>query len=435
VTGVASPPDPGSERSTDLGRSGRGSGAGGAVPTGRTRRDPWHRWLAATVALVVALAAVLVWWGSEAILSSTDGNLLRTVDDPAQPGFEALVEPTPVLAVIGLDGDGALASVSLLSLTGSGAGAVIVAPPGTLVPGDGAGRPTLADVWASDGGVGVRRELGGILNVGIGEDRVVDPGQWASLLGPVAPLAVDNADVFVAESAGGDTLRLPAGEVELEPTEVPVYLGPSSTGESELARLIRLERFWASWITAVGDGVAVPGIVPGEASTGLGRFMRALAGVEVELAALPVVPVERPDGGEDFEPVGDEVAALVSRLVPFPVGATPNSRLRVRILDGTGQLDNGLPAAPDLVSAGAEVATVGNATRFDYVVTQFIVPPGVETVRVEVMRDRLGVGEVIASAESASAVDVTVVLGADAVDRLGGPYLPPTTSEGAADGG
>lgn len=381
--------------------------------------------------IVVVAAAVLVWWGSEAILSSTSGNLLRTVDDPAQPGFEALVEPTPVLAVIALDPSGALDTVSLLSLTGPAEGAVIVASASTLAPDEGGGRRTLADAWSTDGGAGVRRDLGAVLNVGIGEDRVIDAGQWSALLAPVGPLVVDNTDEVTSTSEGGEPIRFAAGEIRIPADEVAAFLGAASPGESDLARLVRLERFWAGWIAAVGEGIATPGVIPGEADTGLGRFVRALAGVEVELAALPVAPEPGPEGVEDLRPLADDVAPLVARLIPFPVGDAPDSRLRVRILDGTGQLDNGLPAATSLVTAGAEVATVGNATRFDYAVTQFIVPPGVDTLRVERMRAQLGFGELINSAESASAVDVTVVLGTDTVVPLGGPFPVPTTIAGA----
>lgn len=405
------------------------------MPVGaRVARDPWRRRLPVAIAVIVVTAAALVWWGSEAILSSTSGNILRTIDDPALPGFEALVEPTPVMAVIALTPEGELGSASLLSLTGPDEGAVIVVAPSTLAPDEGGGRRTLADAWATEGAAGVRRDLGAVLNVGIEEDRVVDAAQWEDLLSPVAPITVDNVDAVVGTASDGASVRFPAGEIQLDAVDVATYLGASSPGESDLARLVRLEQFWAGWIAAVGKGIAVPGVVPGEATTGLGRFVRSLAGVEVELAALPVEPDRAPDGSEDFRPIPDDVDELVARLVPFPVGATPNSRLRVRILDGTGQLDNGLPAAPSLVTAGAEVATVGNATRFDYATSQFIVPPGVDTARVERMRAQLGFGEVIASAESASAVDVTVILGADAVSPLGGPLPVPTTVAGVSGG-
>lgn len=410
----------------------RDHGAGVAGP--RTGRDPWNWWLPVAVVTVLALAAVLVWWGSEAILSSTSGNLLRTIDDPAQPGFEALVEPTPVMAVLTVDGDGALGAVSVLSLTGPTQGAVITADPGVVAV-DPQGQPrTLGAAWQDEGASAVRAGIGTVLNVGISEERLIDAAQWADLVAPVAPLTVTNPGVHVGRGPDGATVRFPAGEIDLAADEVGTFLGPSADDEDDASRLLRLEALWAGWIAAVGEGIAAPGVVPGEAQTGLGRFVRALAGVQVELATLPVAPAAVPGGGVVLRPVETETATLVSRLVPFPVGAAPNSRLRVRILDGSGQLSNGLPAAPPLVVAGAEVATVGNATRFDYPTTQFIVPPGVDAARVEQMRAQLGVGEVVASAESASAVDVTVVLGADAVAPLGGPFPPPTTVAGASRG-
>jgi len=388
----------------------------------------------AAVVGVVVVAAVLVWWGSEAILSSTGGTLLRTIDDPAQPGFEALVEPTPVMAVIATGDDGALGSVSLLSRTGEDAGAVVVVAPRTLAPAQDGSQRTLAESWALEGASGVRAGLGAILNVGIAEDRVVDPAQWATLIEPIGGLRIDNPDPVTFPGPDGQPVRFPAGSAEVVASQVGAYLAASSPGESDLARLVRLQRFWAAWLSSVGAAIADPGVIPGEADSGLGLFVRTLAGVEVELTALPVVPEAAPAGGENFRPVADEVALLVSRLVPFPVGASPDSRLRVRILDGTGQLDNGLPAAPPLVAAGSEVATVGNATRFDYATTQFIVPPGVDEARVAALREALQFGDVVASAESASAVDVTVVLGLDAVSALGGPYPPPTIPGGSLGG-
>jgi calcineurin-like phosphoesterase len=94
--------------------------------------------------------------------------------------------------------------------------------------------------------------------------------------------------------------------------------------------------------------------------------------------------------------------------------------VRIRILDGTGRLANGLGAVSVFVSAGAEVATLGNATTFSYGVTQFIVAADGNLAEAEALRDALGVGEIVTSSEQASAVDVTVVLGSDAVPLIGG---------------
>ena len=198
-------------------------------------------------------------------------------------------------------------------------------------------------------------------------------------------------------------------------SEVADYLDARSRSESDLNRMIRQQQFWAAWLASVGRNLADPAVVPGESDTGLGRFVRSLAAVEVEFATLPVRTTS--DG---LLPEPEAVAELVARIVPFPVGASPESRVRIRILDGTGRLANGLGAVPVFVSAGAEVATLGNATTFSYSVTQFIVAADGNLAEAEELRDALGVGEIVTSSEQASAVDVTVVLGSDAVPLIGG---------------
>lgn len=402
------------------------------------------------------VAGLLVWAGSNAILANTEGNLIRTVDDPTQPGFEALVEPTPVMLVVVVDDDDALGSAVVLSLTGDRVAGMVFVPPATEVgtrpaAGDDAdantadaaadadadagvddsvgSSPVLADLWDSGGADGVKSGVEEILNVGIGEARVVDSEQWSALLAPVGDVVVTTPDtvtvVVVTEDddgvTGTSTVTFEAGDIVLAPDQVGPYLAASTGVESDLNRMVRQQQFWVAWLEAVGADLQVPGVVPGESDTGLGLFVRTMAASQIELVTLPVRSVTVPQTGQTrFVPAFEQVDALVATLIPFPVGAAPESRLRVRILDGTGVLDNGLPAVPRLVEAGAEVATVGNATAFDYLTTQFIVAEDGDVGRAERLRDSLGVGEVVGSAEQASAVDVTVVLGRDALEVLGG---------------
>ena len=377
-------------------------------------RDPWRIWFPIAIVVVVVAAVVTVRWGTSAILTNTEGNLVRTVDDPGEPGYEAIVEPTPVFVVATTTQDGDLGAALLMSLAGPASGGVIVLPPETLVEGDGnldADGATLADRWESGGVDAVRQAVSSVLNVGVEESRIIDSGQWEALLAPVGALDIDNPDSVTG--VGGKVFR--SGVVAVEPADVVTYLDARTSGESDLNRMVRQQQFWASWLSAVGRNLADPGVVPGEAETGLGRFVRSLASLEVEFATLPVRPV-----ATGLAPDAAAVADLVARIVPFPVGAAPESRVRIRILDGTGRLANGLAAVPVLVAAGAEVATLGNATTFSYGVTQFIVTSESGDASAERLRAALGVGEIVNSSEQASAVEVTVVLGTDAVPLLGG---------------
>lgn len=398
----------------------------------------WHLGYPLTLTAVVAAAVALMWLGTSVILSNTDGALIRTVDDPLQPGFEALVEPTEMMLVpvAGLEGE--LASVVALSVLGPGAGAVIVIPPQTTIA-QVASDETLAQAWIDGGAEAVVAGAEIILNAAATDVRVVDADQWESLVGPVGPLGFNNPDTLetsvasISEEPDARAVTFDAGVVELGPDQVAAYLEASVPGESDLNRMFRHQLVWAAWLEAVASELDNPGVVPGETETGLGYFIRNLAVAEVELAALPVEPQQAIVSNEtQFVPLDDDVAAMVSRLIPFPVGPSPQSRQRVRILDGTGKLANGLPAAPQLVEVGAEIATVGNAKAFDYEVTQFIISPEARPDGVTRIVEAFGpqslpagqggpIGEVVTTDDPGSAIDVTVILGEDVVAVLGGP--------------
>jgi hypothetical protein len=285
----------------------------------------------------------------------------------------------------------------------------------------------LGEVFADDGLDAAVAAAAGALNADIGGARLVDASQWAALTGPAGPLVLANAETVVAErsavvgeeDASGE-IEFASGELTVAPSEVGAYLSATVPGESDLNRMVRHQRFWGAWVEAVSARLDDPDIIPGESTTGIGRFVRALAAAEVELATVPVLPLPSANGETQWIPAPKQTAELVARLIPFPVGPDPGARVRIRILDGTGELANGVPAVEPLVSGGAEVATIGNAAAFDYVTTQFIVAGATDPDRARELRDALGVGEVVTSADRADAVDITVILGADAVARFGG---------------
>ena len=65
---------------------------------------------------------------------SRAGKCVSTVTDPALPGFEAFLDPTPTLLVVHGSG-GSLVSASVLALnSGDVGGSVLLVPPATRVP-------------------------------------------------------------------------------------------------------------------------------------------------------------------------------------------------------------------------------------------------------------------------------------------------------------
>lgn len=369
----------------------------------------------AEVALLLAIP-VLAIKGFDAVLDTTDGQAVDPELDPEDPGYEAFLESTPVQAVVGLDEDGALSWVTVLALGGPGGagGSAVFVPAATVVPADEVDAlpaEPLRARYARGGLDAARQAVADVLDIGVEEVVDLAPSRVAELLAPVAPLAVSNADAI------GD---FDAGELALTAEEVAGLLLASDPDESDLTRLTRHEAVWRAWFGAVaasGD----PDVVPGEQTTGLGRFVRALAAGPVEYAVPPgAEEVSAAFAGVVYVTDPPAVADVLEELVPFPAAARPGDRLRVRVLDGAGADGIQLAVARDVVRAGGQVVVVGNGDTFAATETRLVYFDGALTERVEVMGAELGYAvEQLDGLNPDDRIDATVVAGADLLATYG----------------
>lgn len=388
-------------------------------PSGAARRpspdagvlpEAFWRWGFPLVVVLLGICIPLLGMvGGRIVLDSTDGNLSRRESDPTAPGYEAVVEPTPTLFVLHVHG-GAAVGAAAIALSGDDAGGVIVMSADTVVEREGV-RQTIADAFTAGGLDAARQAAELAVGIQLVDAVAVDEELFADLVAPVAPLTVDNNDAVAIDG----TELFPAGEVELEAADVGAFLGTRTPGTGEINRIVRYEAFWTAWLQAVAAGGAEA--VPGEGEGGIGYAVSELAGGDWTVVQLPATPLPIP-GTSDvlFQPDEAEVDEVVARLVPFPVGAPPGSRPRVRLLDGTGELDLGLPVAPAVVAGGGEVAVIGNAEAFDVATTEIQVGEGIDREQAQALRASLGVGEIVESGGDAGS-DVTIVLGRDALER------------------
>lgn len=370
-------------------------------------------WMLLVVLLVTGTG--LAYTGSRLVRSSTVGNVLSPVVDPTEPGYEALVDPSPTL-VLQHDVDGELDSITVLSLATpeGGSGGVLLVPTRTIaflplrgdVPVEVAYEPARPQAQAD--------AVGHLLGVGMQEAAIVSDDRWADLVAPVAPITIENPN----ELSEGDEVRFEAGEIQLAAEDVGAYLRARVEGESDLARLFRHETFWAAWLDAVAEA-GTDAAVPGELDIGVGRFVRALASSEREVATLPVEPVttdEPVDGTTDepaFLPLEDQLRALVDRLVPLPLSPAPGERARVRILNGTSDTSEASAVAGRLPPAGVSVTLIGNAVELDVEETTIEYAGDDYRDEADAIAEILGVGMVAEDTRPSDAVDITVTLGAD----------------------
>lgn len=389
-------------------------------------------WTYGFPALVVALALlipVLFTVGKNTVLQSTDGRVLGQVTDPAAPGWQAITDPTPTMLLVQTDAEGTATGLTVMTLTGEGSGGMIFIPMTTVLELPGVGSIPLDAAFERAGLDGLQKSVEGVLGVGMAEVAVVDPAGWADLVAPLGTLDVENPDDVRGTGPGGErTVLFPKGTITLTPDQVAPYLETVSPGENGLNLLVRQQAFWDAWLRAVGTSTD-PAVVPGESTSGLGRFVRALAADRVDMAPLPVTSASIP--GSDlavYLPVTDQVTSLVARLVPFPIGAPPGARPRVRLLDGVGTLDHGLGAVANVVAAGGQVDQIGNAESFGQAVTRFTYSDDARLPEVERLRAGIGVGEIVKVPSGQTAIDVTITLGADYAAQPPPSLAPVTTA-------
>jgi hypothetical protein len=381
---------------------------------GRPRRSLWWRigYPLALVTLVLAIPA-LVWAGLRVILDSTDGQLVRRVTDPAAPGYEAVLEPTPTELVVAVDPNGKLDTITIMSQTSDGVGGIMSVPAGTVVPIH-SGGVSLRYVYDNLGLETFTASLGTLLDLTFGGTQVVPAAEWASLTAPAAPITVNSPDPVTGPTG---TVVFPKGSIELQANQVWPYISGRGARESDLARMVRIQAFWKGWLTSIA--AQGPSALTIPTDVGLGQFLTVLSGDQVQYETLPV-SVGAPDasGNEQFAGSPDAMAQAVASIVPFPEGA-PGARPRLRVLDGTGKLDNGVSAAIVLAAAGAQIDVVGNARSFGQATTQFVYYDDALVAEAQKLRDALGVGEIVRSEQTNSATDMTVVLGEDYVAVAG----------------
>lgn len=362
------------------------------------------------------VGTVLALGGVSLVRNSTAGRYVEPSAGPDEPGYQAFVVPTPTLAVVHPREDGSLAGIALLTLeAGEEGGAVVLVPPSALVESGGDDDLTFDDAFRSGGADATVGVLEALLAVDIAETVVVDDERWATLVDPVAPIRVD--------------LRIPVDgftpdEADLAPDDVGRFLAAVGDGETDLDRLERTAAFWSSWAAAVATGG--DDAVPGEVDVGIGRFVRGFAVGDVATVALPVTE-ERDGDAIRFRPDDDRTAELVGRTIPYPVSPAPGARVRVRLLNGTTDPALTAAAARRLVGSGAEITIVGNGPSFDETTTRLVHRRPDRRDDAERLAEGLGVGEVEQMeapggglAVQDEDVDVTVILGADARDRIEG---------------
>ena len=391
------------------------------------RRSPWWRYGFPTLLVVLLVAVpVLIYAGVQVVLKTNDGRLIAGTANADAPGWVATVPPTSTMMLAGVNDAGALSTVDLLALTSPKLGNVVLIPVDTQVTVNGTNE-TLVAAYQSGGTAALETATEALIGVGVDQVMVANARNWQDLVTPAGSLTFTNPDNVVVNGA----LLFPQGSVTLSPNQVGSFLFARNWAEDDTNRLLRQEELWKAWLAKVAASHST-GIVPGEVNTGIGQFVRTLARQPVQFNVLPVsVHALSTAYAGVFLPLQPQAATVINAAVPFPTAAPAGSRPRTRVLDGTGRLDHGLVAAHNLAVAGAQIDSIGNASSFHDRRTEFIVGNEAERAAAQKLRDAFGLGVVVVTGSADDTIDVTVVLGADAVGKpqvTNTVLVPPTSS-------
>jgi anionic cell wall polymer biosynthesis LytR-Cps2A-Psr (LCP) family protein len=386
-------------------------------------------WFMAAVAVLAVAIPVLAYIGFREVFNTTQGRKVDAQNDPTKPNFEANVVPTPVLLLAQTD-QNAVTGLTMIALGGGDAGGSIVFipidsvtnalptdPTTTTRPGTQPKTTTLAKAFDTKGEGDLNQLAANVLGLSFDETVLLNNDALAQFVKPAAPLTINNPDRLVeVDSKGRSNVVFPAGPVTLQAEDIPRYLALRNPDETDVGRLARQQVVWQAWIDAVKSS-SNPNVVPGETTSGLGRYLRGLAKGSVQFSTLPGSPQTDSSGDESFVPDTDRISTLMAQSVQLPTPANPGDRVRVRLLSGVGPVDATGMVNAHLVPANAQVIIVGNADRFDYTTTRIIYYDDLFAAAAQEVQRKLGTGEVTKSATPDDTEDVTIIVGQDLVSK------------------
>jgi hypothetical protein len=332
---------------------------------------------------------------------------------PAEETPTTLVAPpavtTPTALLVHQGDEGEVESLTLLTLGRSGGGGdVVFVPVGSMIEVPAHGLERVGAAYELGGLALLQTSVENLLGLALDEVVVADGPRLESWVGGVGQIEVELPERVERTGPGGRLQVLfEAGEATVQPSDVPGLLEERGSG-TDLQRLVRHQAFWRGWLAAVAD--APPGTTPPGAA---GRFVGALASGPVSYHLLPVEAMATglASDGDLYRVDVERVESLVSRIVPQLGESGP--RLRVQILNGTGEPGVADRVVPMLVPMRAAARFGGNADSFGYTTTQIVYYDADRRTDAEAVREALGVGEVVLSRRPLGVVDVTIVVGRD----------------------
>jgi hypothetical protein len=327
----------------------------------RLRTNPQRSFgLALTAIAIAALLPVLGYYSWNTIKNSREGRTV-TVAGPATRRLPS----TSAALLVAVDRTHKAVGLTLFALRESTPGGnVVVIPAGSLVDmPDGSGQQRLAAAYDSGGLSALTQAASNLLGVDLAATVEMSESDLTKLFSAVAPIAVTVDEPVIDTGADGrDTVLFPVGPVSLSAADAARFVLARGQGQSELARLPRLESFWRAAQTSGESKGAMalasgPLTVAAAAATALGG-----PGAVARIGATVIVdPARNPTAGDLLDPDVIGVHLLMAELLPGAISPV-NTNARIWIEDPIGDPATLRAAVGKLVFLGANVVFVTTGT-------------------------------------------------------------------------
>lgn len=353
----------------------------------------------------------------DAILASQSGSISQFSLDPTAPGFRAFTEPTPTALVVHTavaPGVGAeLVGVTLLTSADGNTGGTVITIPRTFVDEGGTNRP-LSDIFASDGLDVLTAELRGALGIGFSDVVVLDASSWTTLMQADLPLQMTLREdlVLAAPDEGQDRVLVESGTRAFELLDVARIAAHRNPDEPGLAVALRHQHVWQAWISRTAASTERPALF--QLESGFVDLLSSLASGEVSYRVIPFTTIAGAvPGAPTYVGQPDQIADLISQIVPFPESAEAGDRPEVLLLDATFGAVDSTNVIEAVVRAGGRITILGNTEANSDAVSEVQVHDESATAVGEAIVELLGLGPVRQVPLEDATASITVVVGAD----------------------
>jgi hypothetical protein len=392
----------------------------------RTRIDtrPGRTSVVLGLSLAVAvLAGALAYRGIHAIRTSKEGRAAAGANVSVQQ-----LPLTPAYLIMAMDRSRRPVSFAVLAPAATGGGTVVIVPATARVQLKTSAQPErLSDAFARGGAAEQSSAVARYLGVEFAGSYAADEALLTSILAPYAPVNVTlDAPVLDTDDKKSDRVLHPAGLVTLSAEGVAQLMLARADGESEEARLPRLDALWTA-VAKRGPVAAPVATSPGSLPALLDGVLRGQNAV-YQFPATKVSDTARNPAGIDLLDIDVvDIRIKMAQMLPGAVSSA-DSNVRVEIRDPFHNPALIRETVTLLTFLGAHVVFIRDTADLPLPTTAVLYQNANNRAPADFLAKNMQKGTAQLAPSPIENIDVTIILGTDMRDESAARIATSTTA-------